>query len=111
LFQKPFYEHLKEGLRDGGIACTQAECQWLHLELIKNLVTFSRTVFKSAEYAFASVPTYPAGQIGFLLGSMGDSCNEPKRTPDFPLRYYNPSVHRAAFALPQFVSVALEKQQ
>src|SRR5205085_169374 len=31
LFQREFYEYLKIALRPGGIVCTQAECQWLHL--------------------------------------------------------------------------------
>jgi len=109
LFEKPFYEHLRDGLKDDGIACTQAECQWLHLSLIKNLIGFSRKVFKNAEYAFASVPTYPSGQIGFLLGSMGDPCREPKRSVGVPLKYYNEAVHRASFALPQFTLDALKE--
>ena len=35
LFQKEFYEFMKLALRPGGIVCTQAECQWLHLDIIK----------------------------------------------------------------------------
>jgi len=104
LFQQPFYQYLHDGLREGGIVCTQAECMWLHLDLIQNLLRFSKQIFKNAEYAYTCIPTYPCGQIGFLLASKGDSCTKPKRTPDenTSLRYYNSGIHSAAFTLPEF---------
>jgi spermidine synthase len=46
------------------------ESIWLHLELIKKIVSFSRDIFPSVAYAFASTPTYPSGTIGFLLCSL-----------------------------------------
>ena len=46
------------------------ESIWLHLDLIKKIVNFSRDIFPSVAYAFASTPTYPSGTIGFLLCSL-----------------------------------------
>lgn len=46
------------------------ESIWLHLDLIKQIVNFSRDIFPSVAYAFASTPTYPSGTIGFLLCSL-----------------------------------------
>lgn len=45
------------------------ECQWLHLELIKEMQTFCKTLFPVVDYAYSTIPTYPSGQIGFMLCS------------------------------------------
>lgn len=45
------------------------ECQWLHLELIKEMRTFCKTLFPVVDYAYSTIPTYPSGQIGFMLCS------------------------------------------
>jgi len=110
LFEKPFYEFMKNALRPGGIVCTQAECPWLHLELIKNLMEFSAQIFVRAEYAYTTIPTYPSGQIGFLLGTTtADSCKIPKRQVEdgTEMHYYNSELHSASFVLPQFARKAL----
>lgn len=39
LFEVPYYEKMYASLRDGGIVSTQGECMWLHLDIIKPLVT------------------------------------------------------------------------
>jgi len=108
LFQKEFYENMKAALRPGGIICTQAESQWLHLDIIKNLIGMAKDLFTHAEYAFTTIPTYPSGQIGFLLGSLGDSCKIPKsKLEGVELNYYSPEIHSAAFVLPAFTRKAL----
>jgi len=108
LFTENFYASLKEGLKPGGTIATQAECQWLHLNIIKKMMDFSKPLFKHVEYAFTTIPTYPSGQIGFLILSQGDSCKLPKRKIDeTKLGYYNSEIHSAAFVLPQFTKKAL----
>ena len=42
---------------------------FIHLKLIKNLLEFCNDLFAKASYATGYVPTYPCGQIGFLLAS------------------------------------------
>ena len=37
LFKPEFFEALQAALSPGGIICTQAECQWLHLDFIANV--------------------------------------------------------------------------
>ncbi|KAL1978199.1 hypothetical protein VTN31DRAFT_1058 [Thermomyces dupontii] len=114
LFQKPYFELLNKALRDGGVITTQAENQWLHLSLIANLRKVCREVFPVAEYAYTSVPTYPSGQIGFMV-----CCKDPNRNVREPVRrwskeeeeklcrYYNAEMHRASFILPNFARKAL----
>ncbi|KAI9347360.1 Spermidine/spermine synthase [Obelidium mucronatum] len=107
LFGEGFYALMKKSLKDGGIICTQGECQWLHLPLVKQVLDTSRQMFPVVEYAWASVPTYPCGNMGFIL-----CCNEAGRDLTKPLRSFNPDdektryysaeVHSSAFVLPVF---------
>ncbi|KAK9811308.1 hypothetical protein WJX72_001515 [[Myrmecia] bisecta] len=123
LFQKPFFDAMHRALRPGGIVCTQAESLWLHLDIIKELARMCSDVFQGGQvrYAFTTIPTYPSGQIGFMIctkasGEAHDA-RIPSRPPPAqtqqpgwpPMRYYNSDVHRAAFVLPQFAKEALAK--
>lgn len=140
LFQKPYFQLLHDALRDGGVITTQgpfppgrprpprglfvppgvlthatAESQWLHLPLITKLKKDCKEVFPVAEYGFTTIPTYPSGQIGFMV-----CCKEAGRDVTKPLRkwsseeevklcrYYNSKVHEAAFVLPNFAAEALK---
>ncbi|KAI8804896.1 Spermine/spermidine synthase-domain-containing protein [Cladochytrium replicatum] len=117
LFQESFFDLMRQALRPGGLICTQGECQWLHLDLIKQVLTNSRKMYPVVEYAWASVPTYPSGQIGFVLccNEEGRELRKPLRSfskefEDSKLRYYSATVHAAAFVLPTFARVALESK-
>lgn len=113
LFEMPFYAAMKSALRDDGIISTQGECAWLHLDLIRPMMTSCRNLFPTVEYAYTTIPTYPSGQIGFILCSKKKDADlqTPSRKPsaDFQksLRYYNPAVHHAAFVLPEFARRSL----
>lgn len=83
--------------------------------MITDLKKSMREVFPSVEYAYASVPTYPSGQIGFLVASKDPERNlrEPLRKwsreeEDKLCRYYNQDIHRASFILPNFARKTLE---
>uniref|UniRef100_F6SQW8 Spermidine synthase n=1 Tax=Monodelphis domestica TaxID=13616 RepID=F6SQW8_MONDO len=86
------------------------ECQWLHLDLIKEMRQFCKSLFPVVEYAYCTIPTYPSGQIGFMLCSKTPSTNfrEPvqqltqEQVEKMSLKYYNSDIHRAAFVLPEF---------
>jgi len=124
LFQSPFYVALNKALKAGGKVCTQAESQWLHLDLIERLVKDSLQIFANAEYATTQIPTYPAGQIGLLLcskapeksrrsGAAAISCVKParkvKESEKDNYRYYSTELHEAAFVLPRFIAKRLEE--
>ncbi|KAE8143311.1 Spermine/spermidine synthase-domain-containing protein [Aspergillus pseudotamarii] len=114
LFQKPYFELLRDALREGGVITTQAENQWLHLSLITDLKKACNDVFPVAEYAYTTIPTYPSGQIGFMV-----CCKDAERNVREPVRkwtreeeerlcrYYNQDIHRASFVLPNFARKAL----
>jgi spermidine synthase len=112
LFEPEFYEAMHVALRPDGIICTQGESMWIHFELIRDLVGCCAEIFDYAEYATTTVPSYPCGQIGFVLARKGQakSCRVPVRVPTFQneLKWYNSEMHRAAFVLPQYVKEELE---
>lgn len=116
LFQKPYFQLLHDALRDGGVITTQAENQWLHLELITKLRQDCKEIFPVAEYAYTTIPTYPSGQIGFMVCCKDKDRNvkEPLRTwskeeEDKLCRYYNADIHKASFVLPTFAAKALQQ--
>uniref|UniRef100_A0A8C5Q0U1 Spermidine synthase n=1 Tax=Leptobrachium leishanense TaxID=445787 RepID=A0A8C5Q0U1_9ANUR len=110
LFKESYYQLMKTALRKDGILCCQGECQWLHLDLIKEMQQFCRSLFPVVDYAYCTIPTYPSGQIGFMMCSKNPSTSfrEPvqqlsqEQVDAMNLRYYNTNVHRAAFVLPEF---------
>lgn len=67
------------------------------------------------EYAYTTIPTYPSGQIGFMVCS-----KDPNADVKVPLRswspeeeekfckYYNSEIHKASFVLPTFAKKALQ---
>ena len=92
-----------------------AENQWLHLPLITKLKKDCKEVFPNVEYAYTTIPTYPSGQIGFMV-----CCKDSARDLTKPLRswtpeeedklcrYYNAKIHEASFVLPTFARSALK---
>jgi len=108
LFTESFYQSLRKAMRPGASMCNQGECMWLHLDLIGVVLKHCTSVFPSVDYAFTTIPTYPSGQIGFLLCSTSPDfvLRVPSRTPEpalaAQLKYYTPAVHAAAFVLPAF---------
>lgn len=109
LYQQSYYELMHSALREGGIVCAQGENQWLHLDFIKNVMGYAKSVFPSVAYAYTTVPTYPSGQIGFIICSKNEGArlNTPLREESEEdeaklFKYYNKEMHRAAFVLPQF---------
>lgn len=110
LFQKPYFKLLHDALAPGGHISTQAECLWLHLHLISQLRDMTREIFPISQYAFTTIPTYPSGQIGFIVCSKDKEriLSEPIRKVK-DTRYYNEQVHRAAFVLPEFARVILDE--
>ncbi|SCZ91057.1 BZ3500_MvSof-1268-A1-R1_Chr1-3g02520 [Microbotryum saponariae] len=112
LFQKPYFQLLKEALKPGGSISTQGECIWLHLPLIDNLMTMTRTLFPVAEFAYTSIPTYPSGTIGFVVCTLDE--NRDLRTPLRDIentRYWSKAVHKQAFTLPTFAQKVADKSK
>lgn len=112
LFETPFYDAIFRSLKDGGVVCTQGECIWLHLNLIRPLIKSISRIYSTVEYAYTTIPTYPSGQIGFIIaGKNRGSCKKPCTLASdqqlSTMRYYTPELHEASFVLPKFANEAI----
>lgn len=61
---------MKSALKPGGIVCSQAGTAWLNLDHVTQTLQRCKSLFPIASYGVVSVPTYPTGQIGFVLGGL-----------------------------------------
>lgn len=114
LFTKEFYQSMSDALSPNGVICTQGECQWLHVDFIAEVMKRTRVIFPTVQYAYASVPTYPSGQLGFIVATKDTSLDLAVPSRDVPdgmeLRYYSSPMHSAGFVLPAFAAKKLSKQ-
>ena len=85
------------------------------MKMIADLKKSCKEVFPVAEYGWTTIPTYPSGQIGFMVCSKDAKSNvkKPLRSltageEDQQFRYYSKAVHEAAFVLPKFAEKALQ---
>ncbi|MFH1155944.1 MAG: spermidine synthase [Pseudomonadota bacterium] len=106
LFEKSFYLALKQALRPGGMVAAQGESFFMHPEWAGRMARITREVFDIQAYSYMLVPSYPGGNLGVCLGSLGPDPALPSRAVpvDFQekLRYYTPDIHKASFVLPRF---------
>jgi len=110
LFQESYFQLLRKALRPGGIVCSQGENMWFHADLIKPLIASCKTLYPVVDYAYTCTPTYPGGQIGFILCSLNPETNfkspslklTEAECEKMELRYYSTEMHSAAFVMPRF---------
>ncbi|WP_340115832.1 polyamine aminopropyltransferase [Pelagibius sp. 7325] len=112
LFSETFYGKAKDCLTPGGILVTQNGVPFLQGDELKNTMRAFKALFADAACYLATVPSYTGGPMAFGWGS-GDAA---KRRVDLATlkrrykasgittRYYNPAVHQAAFALPNYIA-------
>ncbi|RLU20051.1 hypothetical protein DMN91_006657 [Ooceraea biroi] len=115
LFEQSYYQLLKTALKPGGIICSQAGTAWQNVHQVHNTFLHCKSVFPVAAYAVTTVPTYPTGQIGFVLGSSDSQTDlttplkifSEEELNRMEMKYYDDKIHRAAFVLPRFVKKEL----
>ncbi|KAL4223263.1 Mannan-binding lectin serine protease [Mactra antiquata] len=115
LYEIDYYKCLKAALKPNGIICSQGENMWLDLDIVEKLLSGCRSLFPSTGYAYASMPTYAGGHIGFIMASTNPDIrfNDPVRTytdtevNKMEFSFYNTDLHRASFVLPTFAKKVL----
>ena len=111
LFTDTFYGPAKARLTEGGILVTQNGVPFMQGgELTRTMRAF-RALFADATCYLASIPTYYGGPMAMGWGTDGAGRETPLDVLEgrfaaagFETRYYTPAVHKAAFALPGYVS-------
>jgi spermidine synthase len=108
LFGAAFYRDVFGLLDDNGIVVAQAESPFYQLAAQKSILKVISSVFPYVRVYNYSNITYPGGLWSFAYASRGlrplDDF-DPKRVLDAGLEfnYYNIDIHRACFALPEFM--------
>ena len=108
LFGSTFYRNLEQCLDDKGIIISQGESPWYEKEIQMGLIKMLNEIFPIVSiYNFNNL-TYPGGQWSFSFVSKGLEPLEdfnPRRVKESLLefKYYTEEIHRASFALPQFM--------
>ncbi|NCB15771.1 MAG: polyamine aminopropyltransferase [Synergistales bacterium] len=104
LFEAPFYRDLRQALREDGMVIAQTESPFSDASVVKGAYDALRRVFPVARLCWGAMPTYPTGMWTYTVGSSSYDPSVPVRSCPPGTRYYTPDVHRAAFALPAFLS-------
>lgn len=115
LFEAAFFKLMYRALKPGGVLSTQAESLWLHMDIIESLAQVCKEIFVGGalNYAYTTIPTYPSGQIGFMVCQKAEEggvsgATQPKRElPAGACKYYHPEIHRTSFVLPAFAYARL----
>ena len=111
LFTSQFYGNCHRCLRPGGILITQSGVPFVQHEQLQRCAAALRARFADATFYMGAVPTYNGGPMAF--GWASDQPTHRHHDADLlrvryaqagiRTRYYNPDVHLAAFALPNYV--------
>ena len=100
LYTEEFYRELYRVLKPQGVFVQQASLPGFFPEILKEAYALASKVFPRVYVLRAPVPCY-GDEIAFLLGVKSPEISpEPRQT--FRGRFYNPEVHRASFALPEW---------
>ena len=111
LFAKSFYADCRARLRKGGVMVTQNGVPFVQPDELRDDMAIFAELFEDSTCYVGAVPTYQGGLMAFGWG-----CDTPRRRLigektlwkryreiGLETKYYTPSVHKAAFALPRFI--------
>lgn len=118
LFSAKFYRDCLKALKPNGLLITQGESPAFNQRVFTELNTCLKDIFGKDKVSVLlfQIPTYPSGIWSFQIGSKGridpSEINSEKVT-DFEknnmLHYYNQSIHKSAFALPNYIKLMLNE--
>ncbi len=111
LFTDTFYGHAARALTEDGIIVTQNGVPFMQGDELTGTLRAFQALFADASCYLATIPTYAGGPMAFGWGRHSDKARTVSLA-DLEARfaaagietdYYNPEVHKAAFALPNYV--------
>jgi len=115
LFTSDFYENCKKCLAEGGVLVTQNGVAYMQLDEVTTTAKRQQRYFADQSFYCAAVPTYIGGVMTFAWATDNLALRQlDKETiaqrfaaANIKTRYYNPAIHVASFALPQYILDAL----
>ena len=118
LFSPAFYAACRRRLAPGGVLVTQNGVAFFQPEVARGTARAFAGTFRDWHFFSAAVPAYVGGIM--LFGWASDDATlravplvtleQRFAAADLPTRYYNPEVHIASFALPQYVRELVGKR-
>ncbi len=119
LFSHDYYRGCKGCLTESGILVTQNGVAFFQAEEAKKTAGFFQQLFKDWHFYSAAIPTYVGGIMVFGWGTDNamlrkiplETLEARYRKSGIATRYYNPAIHRSAFALPQYALEIIEKNK
>lgn len=118
LFTDEFYANAKRCLNDGGVLTTQSGVPFLQDGELKNIQAKLGKIFEDLTFYTVPVPTYIGSFMCLSFASDNKSLKNlsvDEVTNRFAsanidnLNYYNPKIHVASFALPEYIKRIVEK--
>lgn len=113
LFGETFYDRIKGALKPGGFATFQTGVPFYQPEEITEALTELKSHFPRSGLYLSVVPTYIGGFMALSwvckgtarLGTPAGIAKASRAFKRLKLKtdYYNPAIHAAAFALPEFI--------
>jgi len=107
LHEKDFFQKMKQCLNSNAVITAQAGSLFFQPDEIQRKNEFLKDLFKYVFFYTSPVPTYPGGSWSFAFVSNETHPLQIKKDPPQGLKYFNPDIHRAAFALPNFLKEKL----
>ncbi len=111
LFSKDFYANCARCLNKGGILITQNGVPFLQASELKNSLVSFKSLFTDYSSYIASTPTYVGGAMTYGWATNEKGLRQQNvatiasryQSAGLTTRYYNPEIHKAAFALPNYI--------
>jgi len=115
LFSAEFYSALPGRLRPGGVFVAQNGVPFHQMDELCASLRHLRARFADTHFYSAAVPSYIGGIMAFAWASDSPELREPQREvlaqrfaeAGIACRYYNPAIHLASFALPEYIVQAM----
>ena len=107
LFRADFYRDCAKALKQGGVLTAQSESPHWDADIVGAMHGELRQAFDHVAMYAGWIPTYPSGMWTWTYASNArpwDAYFDNARAQRIAeqAKYYNPEIHRAAFALPNF---------
>ena len=113
LFQRKFHQLIYKVLKEDGILVAQSESPLFHQGTIRTMYKNLKDIFPLVAMYIAYIPTYPSGLWSFAFCSkryhpIDDFDENRVKSANIRTNYYNPKIHQASFALPNFIEELLK---
>ncbi|WP_305840086.1 polyamine aminopropyltransferase [Photobacterium leiognathi] len=116
LFEYAFYAGCKRCLDENGIFVAQNGVPFMQIEELTTSQQRLSAYFSDVTFYTSCVPTYVGGQMALAWGTENhalrkesvQTISERYNASNIVTKYYNPHIHVASFALPNFVSQAIK---